>query len=87
MPTKEAEDTDPEISAERAHLTRSREALHRMRENVLSLDASVAGDWVSAQVLGQEVHVQYLEGAGHNIDATHRAESDELIWKWFGERL
>lgn len=42
---------------------------------------------VSAQLLGQEVHVEYLEGAGHDIDATHRAESDELIWKWFGERL
>ncbi|WP_433174660.1 HelD family protein [Actinoallomurus sp. CA-150999] len=55
MPTKEAEDTDPEISAERAHLTRSREALRRMRENVLSLDASVAGDWVSAQVLGADL--------------------------------
>ncbi|GAB3965397.1 AAA family ATPase [Actinoallomurus acanthiterrae] len=55
MPTKEAEDTDPEISAEREHLTRSREALHRMRENVLSLDASVAGDWVSAQVLGADL--------------------------------
>jgi acetyl esterase/lipase len=42
---------------------------------------------VSAQLLGQEVHIESLEGAGHDIDATHRAESDELIWKWFGERL
>ncbi|GAA4632124.1 AAA family ATPase [Actinoallomurus vinaceus] len=55
MPTKEAEDTDPEISAERAHLTRSREALQRMRDNVLSLDASAAGDWVSAKVLGADL--------------------------------
>ncbi|GAA4614419.1 AAA family ATPase [Actinoallomurus liliacearum] len=55
MPTREAEDTDPEISAERAHLTLSREALHRMRENVLALDASVAGDWVSAEVLSAEL--------------------------------
>ncbi|GAA0372265.1 AAA family ATPase [Actinoallomurus spadix] len=55
MPTREAEDTEPEISAERAHLTRSRDALRRMRENVLSLDASGAGDWVSAQVLGADL--------------------------------
>ncbi|MCO6010305.1 AAA family ATPase [Actinoallomurus purpureus] len=55
MPTQEAEDADPEISAERAHLTHSREALRRMRENVLSLDASAAGDWVSAKVLGADL--------------------------------
>ncbi|MFL6052455.1 MAG: HelD family protein [Actinoallomurus sp.] len=55
MPTQEAEDTDPEISAERGHLTLSREALRRMRENVLSLDASAAGDWVSAKVLGADL--------------------------------
>ncbi|MCO5998854.1 HelD family protein [Actinoallomurus rhizosphaericola] len=55
MPTREAEDTEPEISAERAHLAHSREALRRMRENVLSLDASAAGDWVSAKVLGADL--------------------------------
>ena len=55
MPAQEAEDTDAEISAERAHLRRSREALARMRENVLSLDASAAGDWVSAQVLSADL--------------------------------
>jgi DNA helicase IV len=55
MPTQEAEDTDPEISAERAHLAHSRGALRRMRENVLSLDASAAGDWVSAKVLGADL--------------------------------
>src|SRR4051812_2697229 len=55
MPTQEAEDTDPEIAVERAHLRVSREALRRMRENVLALDASAAGDWVSAQVLGADL--------------------------------
>ena len=51
MPVQEAEDADAELTAERSHLRRSREALHAMRGNVLALDASAAGDWVSASVL------------------------------------
>jgi DNA helicase IV len=46
---------DSPIESERAHLRRSRQALHRMREHVLSLDASAAGDWVSAEVLAGEL--------------------------------
>src|SRR5689334_6525999 len=56
MPAQEAEDVDAEITAERAYLRRSREALERMRQNVLTLDASAAGDWVSAQVLAADLH-------------------------------
>jgi DNA helicase IV len=55
MPAREAEDVDAEMAAERAYLGRSRRALERMRQNVLSLDASAAGDWVSAQVLSGEL--------------------------------
>ncbi|MDN3357427.1 AAA family ATPase [Actinomadura sp. DC4] len=55
MPAQEAEDAEAEIAAERAYLRRSREALERMRQNVLTLDASAAGDWVSAQVLHAEL--------------------------------
>ena len=55
MPAQEAEDVDAEIAAERTYLRRSRQALDRMRQNVLSLDASAAGDWVSAQVLSNEL--------------------------------
>jgi DNA helicase IV len=51
MPAQEVEDVDAEMRAERAYLERSRAALERMRQNVLSLDASAAGDRVSAQVL------------------------------------
>jgi len=51
MPAQEAEDIEAEITAERTYLRRSRAALERMRQNVLTLDASAAGDWVSAQVL------------------------------------
>jgi DNA helicase IV len=51
MPAQEAEDIEAEITAERTYLHRSRAALERMRQNVLTLDASAAGDWVSAQVL------------------------------------
>jgi DNA helicase IV len=51
MPAQEVEDVDAEMAAERAYLDRSRSALERMRQNVLSLDASAAGDWVSARVL------------------------------------
>jgi DNA helicase IV len=50
MPTR-----DVPIEAERAHLRRSREALHRMRQHVLSLDPSAAGDWVSAEVLAADL--------------------------------
>jgi DNA helicase IV len=53
--TGSAEDTDEVLSAERHHLRVSREALRRMRGNVLSLDASVAGDWVSANVLAADL--------------------------------
>jgi DNA helicase IV len=55
MPAQEAEDIDAEITAERAYLRRSREALERMRRHVLTLDPSAAGDWVSAQVLSAEL--------------------------------
>ncbi|MCW2947301.1 MAG: putative binding protein [Actinoallomurus sp.] len=55
MSALETEDTDSVIAAERAHLSVSREALRRMRRNVLSLDASAAGDRVSAQVLGADL--------------------------------
>jgi DNA helicase IV len=55
MPAQEAEDVEAEIAAERTYLRRSRDALDRMRQNVLSLDASVAGDWVSAQVLAGDL--------------------------------
>jgi DNA helicase IV len=56
MPAQDVEDTDAEIVAERAYLSRSRAALDRMRQNVLSLDASVAGgDPVSEQVLRFEL--------------------------------
>ncbi|MGH3378259.1 MAG: HelD family protein, partial [Actinoallomurus sp.] len=55
MPAQEAEDADSEIAAERTYLRHSRQALDRMRQNVLTLDASAAGDWVSAQVLRREL--------------------------------
>jgi DNA helicase IV len=55
MPAQEAEDIEAEITVERAYLQRSREALERMRRHVLTLDASAAGDWVSAQVLSAEL--------------------------------
>ncbi len=51
MPAQEMEDTEEVIAAERTHLRRSRDALARMRANVLALDPSAAGDWVSAAVL------------------------------------
>ncbi|MDA8370987.1 MAG: AAA family ATPase [Nocardiopsaceae bacterium] len=45
---------DPEILAERAHLAASRDALHRMYEDVLATETpEVFGDWVSTQVLLQ----------------------------------
>ena len=43
--------TDPELDAERAHLTASRAALARMRERTAALDSSAAGDWVSQKFL------------------------------------
>ena len=55
MPAQEAEDVEAEITAERTYLHRSRAALEQMRQNVLTLDASVAGDWVSAQVLAADL--------------------------------
>jgi DNA helicase IV len=55
MPAREAEDIEAEISAERTYLRRSRAALERMRQNVLTLDASAAGDRVSAEVLRGEL--------------------------------
>jgi DNA helicase IV len=56
MPAQDVENTDAEITAERAYLSRSRTALDRMRQNVLGLDASVAGgDPVSEQVLRFEL--------------------------------
>lgn len=42
MPAQEAEDIEAEITAERDYLRRSRAALGRMRDNVLTLDASSA---------------------------------------------
>jgi DNA helicase IV len=51
MPAQKTEDAGEVIAAEREHLRRSREALARMRSNVLALDPSAAGDWVSAAVL------------------------------------
>ncbi|MFC3999847.1 HelD family protein [Nocardiopsis sediminis] len=45
---------DPEIAAERAHLTASRDALRRMRDDVLATETpEVYGDWVSTQALKQ----------------------------------
>ncbi len=55
MPAREAEETDAVMTAERTHLRVSREALGKMRDNVLSLDASAAGDWVSAQALARDL--------------------------------
>jgi DNA helicase IV len=55
MPAQEAEDIEAEITAERDYLRRSRAALGRMRDNVLMLDASSAGDRVSAEVLAGEL--------------------------------
>jgi DNA helicase IV len=55
MPAQDAEDADSVIAAERTHLRRSRDALRQMRENVLALDPSAAGDWVSAQVLSADL--------------------------------
>ncbi len=54
MPAQE-EDIEAEITAERAYLRRSRTALERMRQNVLTLDASLAGDPVSADVLAADL--------------------------------
>nr|WP_245691173.1 AAA family ATPase [Sinosporangium album] len=39
------------LTAERAHLTRSREALRTMREHAQSLSSDAAADWVSEQTL------------------------------------
>ncbi|NUS51428.1 MAG: AAA family ATPase, partial [Nocardioidaceae bacterium] len=43
--------TDPDLAAERDHLTASRSALARMRARTSSLDSSAAGDWVSQAFL------------------------------------
>ena len=42
---------DPELAAERAHLSSSRTALARMRDRTSALDSSAAGDWVSQKFL------------------------------------
>jgi DNA helicase IV len=55
MPAQEAEDVEAEITAERTYLRRSRDALDQMRQHVLTLDASMAGDRVSAEVLGADL--------------------------------
>lgn len=47
---------DPAIRTEREHLTRSRDALARMRARTASLDTSAAGDWVSQQVLESTIY-------------------------------
>lgn len=41
----------------------------------------------SARLLGQDVRVEWLEGAVHDLDASHRAEVDARTWSWFGETL
>ena len=43
--------TDPDLAAERRHLSASREALSRMRDRTAGLDSSAAGDWVSQKYL------------------------------------
>src|SRR3954451_18581013 len=68
MPAQDAEHADAVMEAERAHLRTSRQALHRMRANVLSLDASVAGGGpISADVLAGEVAAR---GQGLRDDPT-----------------
>lgn len=47
-----APNTDPVLTQERAHLTRARAELARMRESTLGLDAAKASDAVSGEVLG-----------------------------------
>ena len=42
---------DPDLSAERDHLSASRQALARMRDRTAGLDSSAAGDWVSQKFL------------------------------------
>ena len=42
---------DPQLTAERDHLSDSRHALARMRERTSRLDSSAAGDLVSQQFL------------------------------------
>src|SRR3569833_853403 len=51
MPAQEAEDIQAKKTTQHTNLRRSPAALERMRQNVLTLDASAAGDWVAAQVL------------------------------------
>lgn len=65
MPARELEETDPEIAAECAHLDVSRAALRRMRENVLALDASAAGDRVPAQVFDRDTGLRPLSDMGN----------------------
>ncbi|MDQ6688676.1 MAG: AAA family ATPase [Actinomycetota bacterium] len=50
-PTDPHPDLDPDLDAERAHLTHSRTALARMRKRADALDSAAAGDWVSRAFL------------------------------------
>ncbi len=54
-PAEEDTDTDQVLAAEREHLTRSREYLRLMRQDVLSLPA-LAGDRVSQEYLKADLH-------------------------------
>ncbi|HET6651915.1 MAG TPA: AAA family ATPase [Nocardioides sp.] len=49
---------DPELEAERRHLTESRAALARMRERTAGLDSAAAGDWVSRKFLESAFHLR-----------------------------
>jgi DNA helicase IV len=78
--------TDAVIEAERAHLTRSREYLHLMRENVLSLARNpMAGDRVSLEYLKADLYrraeaLKDLPGAPlffGRLDYSELARTDE----------
>jgi DNA helicase IV len=66
---------DPDLSAEREHLSASRSALGRMRDRTSALDSAAAGDWVSRK---------YLESA---IFARMKALADDPTVPLFFGRL
>ena len=51
---------DPQLTAERDHLSDSRQALARMRERTSRLDSSAAGDLVSQQFLESALYARML---------------------------
>ncbi len=66
---------DPDLAAERDHLSASRSALSRMRDRTAALDSAAAGDWVSQK---------YLESA---IFARMKALADDPTVPLFFGRL